>query len=203
MPAFTPNRGYPYPLAGDPAQVADALQALAEGVDADLVTLAPSIVARPIARVVRNSAINFGTVDTVANINWEQLLLNTGGAVTTFPGSPQFAVVPALPGFWFATGQMTFREAGGALPGGPIQYIDLELDWNNTRLGRQSSTARPTGIVLGSGENHTLTVGGGRLMNGTTDYFRMASTIVRPAANPNAPFTAFGASMTLWRMTQS
>lgn len=203
MPAFTPNRSYPYPVAGDPAVVSDALQALAESVDADLITLSSTITLRPLARVIRNSVINFGTVDTVANIEWEQILLNIGGAVTTFPGSPPFRVVPALPGFWFAQGQMTFREASGALPGGPIQYIDLELDWNNTRLGRQSSTARPTGAVLGAGENHTLTVGGGRLMNGTTDWFRMASTIVRPAANPNAPFTAFGASMTFWRMTQS
>lgn len=202
MPTPTPNRGYPYPDPADPAEVHTALQALAESIDTDLAGLAPTIVHRRAARVARSSATSFGTTATAVDLVWESLVFNEGDAVAVFPESPGYKVTPSEPGLWVVTGQVSWREIGGPIPNTrPIEYIDLEIDFNNTRIARQSSYNRNSGG--GFGENHTLYVGGARLMNGTTDYFRMASTIIRGATNPNAPFSIFGASMTLWQMTLS
>lgn len=198
----TPNRAYPYPDPTDPAEVHTALQALAEAMDTDLATIAPTIVHRRTARVARSSATSFGTVATSADILWESLVFNENTAVAAFPEAPAYRVTPASPGYWVVTGQVSWREIGGAIPNSrPIQYIDLEIDFNGTRIARQSSYNRNIGA--GVGDNRTLYVGGARLMNGTTDYFSMVSTITRPAINPNAPFSIFGASMTLWQMTLS
>lgn len=202
MPTPTPNRAYPYPDPADPADVAGALQALAEAIDADLATIAPTIVHRRVARVARSSSVNFGTTATTADINWESLVFNENGAVATFPEAPAYRVTPAEPGLWVVVGQVSWREIGGPIPNSrPVQYVDVDIAFNGTRIARQSSPNRDTGA--GVGDNRTLCVGGARLMNGTTDYFQMASSIIRPAINPNAPFSIFGASMTLWQMTLS
>lgn len=51
MPAFTPNRNYPYALPTDPADVPTALQTLAEAIDLDLRNVEDQILARPFAQV--------------------------------------------------------------------------------------------------------------------------------------------------------
>lgn len=51
MPAFTPNRGYPYPLPTDPADVPQALQDLAEAVDDDVEARDVVIRSRPFVKV--------------------------------------------------------------------------------------------------------------------------------------------------------
>jgi hypothetical protein len=51
MPAFTPNRNYPYALPSDPADVPTALQTLAEAIDLDLRAVEDQVLARPFAQV--------------------------------------------------------------------------------------------------------------------------------------------------------
>lgn len=51
MPAFTPNRNYPYSLPTDPADVPISLQDLAEAIDLDLRNVEDQVLARPFAQV--------------------------------------------------------------------------------------------------------------------------------------------------------
>jgi len=200
MPSNTVNRGYPYSDPTDPADVAQAVEDLAVAVDADLVQISPTIVARRVIRVSRTLPISFGTTATVANFIWDSLDVNEGDAIDTFPGAPAFVVRPKHAGFWIVTGQASFVDGLDVAPGAPISSVDIEIDLINTRFARDSSV---NAGLLGFALSRQLNVGGGRLVNGTTDYFRMAASIVRPAANPNAAFSLFGASMTLWQMTES
>lgn len=43
MPGATPNRGYPYPLAGDPVDIPGDLQRLAEAIDDDLEVVSATV----------------------------------------------------------------------------------------------------------------------------------------------------------------
>lgn len=51
MPAFTPNRNYPYSLPSDPADVPHSIQDLAEAIDLDLRAVEDQVLARPFAQV--------------------------------------------------------------------------------------------------------------------------------------------------------
>jgi len=202
MPANTPNRAYPYSVPGDAAEVAPAIQALAEAIDQDLVTIAPTIRARRVARVSRSTPVSFGTIGTARNVEWDTLDVNVGGALTVFPTNPgaTFQVTPAFPGYWIAVGEISYTPISSAFS--PIVYATLDLNWSNVaRFGRHTDTEATD--VVGGGEARMLNVAGGRLMNGTTDYFHMVATILRNPAIPNAAYSMFGASMTLWQMTQS
>jgi len=202
MPANTVNRGYPYSISTDPAKVAPAIQALAEAIDADLVTLAPGIQARRMARVSRSTSVSFGTIGTSRNVEWDTLEFNQNDALTTFPTNPSslFQVAPAWPGYWVAVGQISYTPIASAFS--PIVFAGLDLDRSNIiRFGRQTDTAADD--FIGGGESRMLNVSGGRLMNGTTDYFHLVAAIRRNPALPNAAYSMFGASMTLWQMTLS
>jgi hypothetical protein len=200
MPASTPNRGYPYSIPADPADVAGALEDLATAIDTDLTTIAPTIRRRRVARATQPGSVSFGTTATTVAIPFSSLPVNEGTAVAVFPASPNDRIYPSWPGLWFVTASLSFFEADvSANPA--ISQIDIAVDRNTTRIGRQTMRNRTAGA--GTEQIHTLTASGARLMNGTTDYYRVASNIVRPAANPNGSFSVFGCSLTMWQMTLS
>lgn len=199
MPANTVNRGYPYSIPTDPADVAQAIEDLATAIDADLVTIGPSIVARRMARVSRSAPISFGTTGTSRTIEWDTIEFNIRGAVATFPGAPADRIIPAFPGFWVATGQVSYTPVTQIST--PVDWVDADLRRNGFRLGRQSDT-RPINPIGGS-QSRTLNVAMGMSFNGTTDYWHMNASIIRSSGVPNANYSMFGASMTIWQMTQS
>lgn len=203
MPATTPNRGYPYPLAADPADVPQALEDLANAVEADLVTLAGGIIARRVVRVERpGGVVNFGTTGLVRDIHWTSKTIDNNDGLVAFPGSPMNQIVPKHAGFWFAVGQLSFNTPSAISDQfAAFDYVDIELDRNGTRIGRSSDDMVRTNSS--APQTVTLHVGNGRFMNGTTDYFNMAATIIRGTSNPNAFVTMFNPSMTLWQLTES
>lgn len=197
MPANTPNRGYPYSIPADNNDVAGAIQALAEAVDADLFSLGPSIVARRAARVSRTTPVSFGTTMTARDITWNSLDFNIGGAVGAFPGPFGNRVVPQSPGWWMGVGEISFNSVPAVNQ--PFTWANLELQTNGIRRGRATDDDITTDTS--NPQTITITVGGGYLMNGTTDYFNMATSIERVTAGANIEF--FAASMTIWQLTAS
>lgn len=197
MPANTPNRGYPYSIPADNNDVAAAIQSLAEAVDTDLATLAPSILARRVARVSRTTPVSFGTTMTARDISWNSLDINLRGTLGTFP--PPFAnrITPLFPGWWMAVGEISFNSVPAVSP--PFTWANLELQTNGTRRGRTTDDDVVTDTT--NPQTITMTVGGGYLMNGTTDYFNMSTSIERVTAGANIEF--FAASMTIWQLTES
>lgn len=197
MPANTPNRGYPYSIPADNNDVAGAIQALAEAIDTDLATFSPLIQPRRAFRVSRTTSVSFGTTATARDIFWNSVDFNIGNAAQVSSGALGFRVVPLHPGYWFGVGEISFSTVPGVAPA--FTYADLEINTNNIRRGRTSDDDITTDTT--NPQTVTLPVGGGYLMNGTTDYFNMASNIERVTAGANVEF--FNASMTLYQLTES
>lgn len=197
MPANTPNRGYPYSIPADNNDVAGSIQALAEAVDTDLFTLGPSILPRRVARVSRTTPVSFGTTMTARDINWNSLDINLRGTVGSFPEPFAYRITPQFPGWWMGVGEISFNTVPAVSP--PWTWANLELNVNNIRRGRTTDDDVVTDTT--NPQTVTMTVGGGYLFNGTTDYFNMAVSIERVTAGANIEF--FAASMTIWQLTES
>lgn len=79
MPAFTPNRAYPYPVPGDPVDVTGDLQRLAEAIDNDLETIVPQIQPRPCAQARRGSPLTVGSDVIQTFIAFDTVDFDTAG----------------------------------------------------------------------------------------------------------------------------
>jgi len=101
MPANTANRGYPYSIPADPADVPTAIQSLAESIDADLFTLDTAVAPRKFCQVTGNAFQGVGPGE-VATLQFDFVdydndqMANLGVA----PGQ----IVPTTPGtYWIYT----------------------------------------------------------------------------------------------------
>lgn len=196
MPATTANRGYPYSVPADNNDVAGALQALAESVDADLVQLTPSIVARRAARVSRSATMTLKPTSPIQSVSWDTLEFNNRGALGAFPQSSPWQITPQYPGFWVVTSTIAWQtNAGGPVIASSTQF-EYELDKNNTRIARVSREQNEaTNDITG---RLAFSVAAGNVMNGTTDYFRTSASYTSTDW-----MTLHSASMTLWQMTEA
>lgn len=117
MPAFTPNRNYPYPVPADPVDVPGDLQRLAEAIDLDVAGLTSSIPLRPALRLRGTDAFLTST-DTAVVGDGTSLPLdiedfNTGLNYTmqthSFVGGPTTRSVRILdPGIYFVHGTVAY-----------------------------------------------------------------------------------------------
>lgn len=160
MVAFTPNRGYPYSTTGDPADVAGALEALAEAIDADMQNLDDLIVRRRVALVSsRTSTRQVFAADTVTEARYDFVDLDTDGISNL--GVRPTRLTPTAPGFWFCWGsienpvaQADTRDAFLRVNGGDLTRCDFHIN--------------PP-----SGGSAMITMGAMAFMDGVDDYFTM------------------------------
>lgn len=101
----TPNRLYPYPAAGDPVDVPGDIQALAEAICADLVTVSDLISARPSAQIrssqpqsVATAIASGGLIQPVPLI-FDSVDFDTGG-FTNLATQPTLLTLTAGEIYW-------------------------------------------------------------------------------------------------------
>jgi hypothetical protein len=200
MPAFTANRGYPYSIGTDPADVPEAMQALAEAVEADLQTVAGSIpsLVRPMARLRGTTPVTLNSAETFKDLRFDSIDFNLGGALSPAHNPDNFVIAPQLPGFWFAKGFVTYQSAGSST----LNEIGLILRGGNQGgatlpLSDQNTHVQPP--LSDSVRNHH--VAGGQLCDGSLIAFRLRAYLNR--ASGTASYTFLDRSITIFRMTQS
>lgn len=212
MPANTVNRGYPYPLPTDPADVPAALQSLAEAVDADVCDL---------LQVPGRQVAQFRGTGTFASPSPSQPLsppptdhfyrvpftveeFDTIGVEMQSQEIGNRLIFPTVPGFYFAlaTVQVPVLTIGGAT----VTYMGLQIrkgDATNplslaTRLNGASHN-----VPVDSNDRNVriMSAGAGAFMNGTSDAFTVEW---RADTTPNvSEYVINERVLTIIRMTQS
>lgn len=170
MPALTPNRGYPYPVAGDSGEVAPAIEAFAEAVDLDMQALASSINQRPMAKVSSRSGTRQNFPPRLnTELTFDFVDIDTHGSVNLSTAPTK--ITPKLSGWWYCTvlatcantsfgtsRQLQLRQNSGA--------TSTVIGWSSAAYFAQQPTL------------HVIQASGLALMNGSTDNF---SATLNPA----------------------
>lgn len=78
MPAFTPNRNYPYSIPADPTDVPGAIQGLAEAVDADIKAIRDAFPLRPAVQVSSTAPQVTGTLGVNTVLTYDRIDFDTG-----------------------------------------------------------------------------------------------------------------------------
>lgn len=191
MPAFTPNRNYPYSIPGDPAQIPAAIQALAEAVNNDVDAVEDLVGLRPMARVRGTTPITIVNPNTVGPLPFELVDFNYNGAIAPIEGDGT-VIRPLLPGFWFCIATLNFPQ-----PVGAIDAIGIELSMNFI-IGEAATHRHPT---IAQGTMKLDASGPGFAVDGINDQVFVNAFIGRSSGT--SPQTIRDRSLTLFRMTQS
>ena len=171
MPALTPNRGYPYPVATDDNDVPGDLQRFAEAVDADLFTLVNAIPLRPAVRFRGTdpvAAVTFQPLNPGQTLSFDLVDFDTGlpYTVTTVEDGGTF-IRPQLQGFYYIMGTVAVPR-----PTSGVNRNSLEVSLKNligvTYFGT-SSQLQPSA----SDGIRTQYAAGGQFFNGTTDGVKL------------------------------
>lgn len=177
MPAFTPNRGYPYPVAGDPGDVPAAIEALAEAVDLDMQALTSSLGQRPMVKVASRTAKQTFPPRTNTEVSFDFVDIDTHGAANL--SSQPTRLVPKLAGWWYCWVAVTPSNQSF----GTSRQLQLRrnlteaIAWNSPAYFAQSPTL------------HVTHAAGMAFMNGSTDNF---SAVLNPAgASDDTVFATF------------
>lgn len=210
MPAFTVNRGYPYPLGSDPGDVPQALEDLAEAIDDDVCSISAGLSGRPMARY--RGTGSFSSPAPAAPLTADPTKYRVPFDVEDFdtigvtPQSMEIGnrlIKPDVPGFYVFICTVYV----------PVLTLATTLELMDVQV-KQGSAAAPgaaTTLLSGSSFNQpvsgddrnirVISCGGGVFMNGTTDAFCvefLADT------TPNVAEYIIGErTLTLLRMTQS
>ncbi|MEU7010355.1 hypothetical protein [Streptomyces sp. NPDC046332] len=121
MPLPTPNRGYPYSVPGDPADVPAAIQALAEAVDADAATLQSLVGPRPMARLRGSTQVVNQANIIPSDLPLETVDFNIGGAVGPIVNGRAEIL---LDGLWFMFATLVYPAF---VPAANIDYVSLQI----------------------------------------------------------------------------
>jgi hypothetical protein len=194
MPGLTVNRGYPYSVPTDPADVAGAIQDLAEAVDADLQTLQALVGPRPMARVRGVTPVTLaGATADFADLPLELVDFTVGGAVAPLTGSN---VQVLLPGMWLAVATFIY-----SVPAGPnVASIGVDIvDASNVEVGRVNTHLFPA--VPETGRNMDAS-GMALIVPGLLDTLKLRAE-VRRFAGATTAVTFRDRTLTLLRMTES
>jgi|GEM_PF-6336476 len=215
MPANTVNRGYPYSLPTDPADVAGALQSLAESIDADVCALQDGLTGRPVARFRGTGSyaspspthpVNSPPTPYTDRIPFNVEDFNTANVVMLSADVGQRLIWPQDPGFYFALATVAVPPLTTA--GATVVYLGLQI--------RLADGTNPTSLVPAprlAGISNSAPVGGddrnmrlmalgcGTFMNGTTDAF---SVEFRADTTPDvAEYVISERTITILKMTTS
>lgn len=139
MPAFTPNRNYPYPVPTDTTDIPGDLQRLAEAVDADVQALQAIVGPRPMVRMRGfTPVIHAGAASTFGELYMEQIDFNIGGAAGPLTNGRLDLL---LPGAWLIVGTFTYAPPGGA----NVVSIGVNLinALSNSEIGRVNTHLFP------------------------------------------------------------
>lgn len=208
MPAFTANRGYPYSVPTDPADVPAALQALAEAIDDDVCALTASVTGRPSSRFRGTGTFASLTTSLGSTVGTRRLPFDTID-FNDVPCTMQSMEVgfrlikPDVPGFYAVVGTVDV----------PVLTLAATIAQMRVEV-RRCSTAAPgaDGTVLGGSTFHfavdaadrnvrRFSVGTGSFMNGTTDAF---SVEFFADTTPDVPeYIINERTLTVLRMTTS
>jgi len=220
MPATTPNRAYPYPLAADPLHIAGSpdnpgdLQKLAEAIDADVCGIRAGLGGRPVARFrgtgtfaspSTSAPLSPPPTDSFYRVPFDTEDFNTANVILQSQEIGNRLIFPDDPGYYFAIATVGVPPL--TVAGATVNYMGLQI--------RKGSTASPTTIASRlAGSSHNLPVSSvddrgirlmsvacGAFMNGTTDAFCVEW---RADSTPDVAEYVIGErTITILKMTQS
>jgi hypothetical protein len=158
MPGSTVNRGYPYSLPADPADVPQAIEDLARAIDTDMQALIDSVIPRPLAKVSAKSATKqVFPADQLTELTFDFLDYDNAG-ISNLSVSPT-RLTPTSAGVWMVW--VTIE-----VPSYPTRSHDLLVRANGTDIGRATQHLNnPTGGP------QMMTVASMSFMDGVDDYF--------------------------------
>lgn len=212
MPAFTVNRGYPYSIPTDPANVPAALQALAEAIDDDVCTLTNNVMGRPVSQFRGTVSFTNHTpaypLDAppfpyVPRIPFDTTDFNTANVTMQAQEVNNRLLFPEDPGFYFALATLKVPTLTAATS---MVYMDLQLrrgDATNPTAAATllSRTSNSIAVETFDRNVRVLSVAVGCFMNGTTDAFSVEFNV---DTNPDiGTYTLSDRSITILKMTQS
>lgn len=139
MPLPTPNRGYPYPIATDPADTAGAVQALAEAINDDVDALQALVGPRPMARLRGSTTVVNQQAVVPSELPLEEIDFNVGGAVGPIVNGRAEIL---LPGFWLLFATLVYPAA---VPAANVDYLNFRIfnPPSNTDLAVNSTHSFP------------------------------------------------------------
>lgn len=176
MPANTPNRGYPYSIPGDPANVPGALQALAEAVDTDLAAIQTTIHSRPMFRVTASATQSMNLTDVVT-LQFTDLESNVNNALVPVPALPGTLVRPSA-GFWYFIATCSYHRDGSGL----LSQWALSVFVGANQIGISSAHVNPPALESA----RTLSVSALFACDGNTDVSAQFSKISTAPPNPQS-----------------
>ena len=184
MPGFTANRGYPYSLPTDPADVAQAIEDLARAIDLDVEALANSVIARPFAKISSKSTVKqVFPAGNITELTFDFLDYDNAG-ISDLSQQPT-RLVPTSPGVWMVWASIE-------LPSSLAETHDFLVRVNGTDIGR---TATHISAV------QTLTLASMSFMDGVDDYF---TATYQPVIGAGADDAKVGnKNMACFRITNS
>lgn len=214
MPAFTPNRVYPYPVPTDTTDVPGDLQRLAEAIDADVCgirdnNLGGRLVARfrgtgTFLSASATHPFNSPPTPYADRIPFTITDFNTASVVMMSPDVGQRLIWPTLAGFYFVLATVSVPPL--TVAGASVVNLGLQLRrgdaTNPTSLlpaPRLAGVNNPVGTSFDDRGMRLMTLGCGVNMNGTTDAF---SVEFRADTTPDvAEFPISDRSITILKMT--
>lgn len=158
MPAFTVNRGYPYSVPGDPADIPQAIEDLARAIDLDVQALADSVIQRPLAKVSAKSTVKqVFPADQVTELTFD--FLDYDNADIADLSTRPTRLTPTSPGVWMVW--VTIE-----VPSYPTRSHDLIVRVNGADVNRSTQHLNnPTG------GSQMMTAAALSFMDGVDDYF--------------------------------
>mgnify|MGYP003575567565 CR=1 FL=1 len=121
MPLPTPNRGYPYPIATDPADTAGSIQALAEAINDDVDALQDLVAPRPMARLRGSTTVVNQQAIVPSDLPLETIDFNVGGAIAPITNGRATIL---LPGAWLMFATLVYPAA---IPAANVDYVSLQI----------------------------------------------------------------------------
>lgn len=184
MPAFTPNRNYPYSINSDPADIPEAIQVLAEAIDVDMENLDDAIQQRPFAKASSHTvtAQQFPSGITTP-LTYDFVDADTAGLADLVAAPDRMTVTST--GLWACWGSIV-------LPNFTFSSKNLDVRLNGVTVERNALyfeiTGRLTAISVVS-LNHAV----------AGDYFQVAFLPGSTTANVNVT----SKQMAIFRLTNT
>lgn len=159
MPGTTPNRGYPYPVTGDPFDVPGDIQRLAEAIDLDMEDLDNRLIQRPMALVSWQGTSQLFPADQVTEAEFNFVHVDTAG-ISNLSQEPT-RLTPTSSGLWAVWGAIR-------TPVAQSDVRDLFLRVNGGDLTRQNFHVNEA-----TQSQYMMTICAMAFMDGVGDYFTM------------------------------
>ena len=195
MPAFTPNRNYPYSVPTDPTDVGPDIQRLAEAIDTDVSTLMANVPFRPAVRLRGTDALvaaTFPPLNPGEGMPFDTVDFNTG-IQFLYTGDADQSVRILTPGHYFVIGTVAIpRPTSGV----SRNMLRVSLLKNTVPISENASHLQPSasdGIRVGYASMNFS-------MNGTTDTVALQFSSTQPTAVLDQ-YTVTERTLTLIRMS--